>query len=254
MYIDTHAHLNMPDFADLPSVLKRAEEAGVDRIIDVAFDLDSARASLKLSSEYDSVFSAVGIHPHDSGSLSDPILDEIRKMASGKKVAAIGEIGLDYYRNLSPKESQISAFRAQVALAQEMDLPVIVHSRDSHDDVLRILHEENAGRLRGVMHCFSGDTRVAQLALDLGFYISFAGTLTFKKAKGLREAAGYVPVDSILIETDCPYLAPDPHRGEQNEPALIIHTAAMLAEVKGIELEEVARRTSANARALFRII
>jgi TatD DNase family protein len=241
----------MPEYMDLTEVLDRAREAGVSAIIDVGFDLPSSKASVRLSNSYSQIFSAVGIHPHDAQSVKESDIDELKKLALERKVVAIGEAGLDYYRNLSPKESQISLFKRHIALAQETSLPLIVHSRDAHDDTLRILHEENSGSLRGVMHCFSGDYRVAKLSLDLGFYISFAGPLTFKNASEIREVAKSVPIERILIETDCPYLSPDPFRGTRNEPSYIVRTAEKLAQVKGIPLDEMNLRIAQNVKELF---
>ena len=251
MLIDTHAHLNMDEYSDISEVLKRSEEAGVEAIIDVGFDIESSKDSLKLSNSHSKIYSAVGFHPHDSKALNDSSLKELIKLALGEKVVAIGETGLDYYRNLSPKDVQIKAFIAQISLAQELDLPIIVHARNSHDDILRILHEENRGSLKGVMHCFSGDERAARLSLDLGFYISFAGTLTFKKAQDLRDAAKFVPLDRILIETDCPYLAPEPYRGKRNEPSYLRFIAGVLAEVKSVDIKDLESNLKRNAKTLF---
>ena len=251
MYIDTHAHLNMPEYFDLAEVLKRASDAGVSTIIDVSFDMESARRSVKLSDSYYNIFSAVGVHPHDAEAFSEKDHDELMRLAAGGKVVAIGETGLDYYKNLSPKDAQIRVFRRHIELAQQLGLPLIVHSRDSHDDTLRTLHEENKGSLKGVMHCFSGGVNEAKLVLDLGFYISFAGPITFKNAEAARETAKYVPLDRILIETDCPYLSPVPFRGKRNEPSYVVHIASKLAEVKNVPEEEVSMRTNRNAEALF---
>jgi TatD DNase family protein len=251
MYIDTHAHLNMPEFTDLPKILDSAREAGLDAIINVAFDIESSRETVRLSKSEDTIFSAVGIHPHDAGGVSDSDFAELKKLSSHPKVVGIGETGLDFYRNLSSKEKQIESFRRHIRLAGEVGLPIIVHARRSYDEVLQVIHDENRGKLRGVMHCFSGDRHFAKLSLDLGFYISFAGTITFKKADELREVASFVPIESILIETDCPYLAPEPHRGKRNEPSYIINTARKIAEIRGMDVEEIAFRTSANAKELF---
>ncbi len=251
MYIDTHAHLNMPDYIDIEEVVSRAKDAGVRAIVNVGFDLPSSNAALDLSNKYDLMFSAPGVHPHDAASFGETELKALEKLASNPKVVAIGETGLDYYKNLSPKEAQIEAFRRHIGLAQKLDLPLIVHARESYEDVLRILHEENKGKLAGVMHCFSGDKRTAELTLDLGLYISFAGPITFKNAKDLREIAKFVPLDRILIETDCPYLAPDPFRGKRNEPSYIVHTAKKLSELKNIELEELSARIFENAKRAF---
>ena len=251
MYVDTHAHINMPDYVDLSEVLERAKEAKVEAIIDVGFDLESSKASVRLSRDQDFVFSSIGIHPHDADKVSDKDIDELKSLAASPKVVAVGEIGLDYYRNLSPKDAQISLFKKLLGLAQDLDLPVIIHSRDSHDEALRILHEANRGKLKGVMHCFSADVSVAKLVLDLGFYISFAGSITFKKANNLRDTAKFVPLDRLLIETDSPYLAPDPFRGKRSEPSYVVRVAQTIAQVRGLSAEEIGVATTQNAKKLF---
>jgi len=251
MFIDTHAHLNMPDYIDLNDVIERAKQAKIEAIINVGFDLDSSKASVKLSSDFDFIFSSVGIHPHDASSDNSAKIDELKKLAKNDKVVAIGETGLDYYKNLSPKDAQVDLFLKHIALAQDLSLPLIIHARRSYEDVLKILHEEGRGKLTGVMHCFSGDANIARLCLDLGFYISIAGPVTFKKADDLREIAKFVPIDRLLIETDCPYLAPDPNRGKRNEPSFMISTAKKIAEIRGLKLEDFALKTTENAKRLF---
>ena len=251
--IDTHAHLDHSQFAeDLDQVLQRAEAAGVSQILTVGCDLVSSRASIALARRYPQLYAAVGIHPHDAPQADAAGLAELRRLlADNPKVVAVGEIGLDYYRDRSPRPLQLQAFRDQLALAREVGLPVIVHDRDAHADVLQILQDSAAREVGGVLHCFSGDLEMAKAVLDLGFYLSFPGTITYPGNAAGREVVKGVPIESILIETDCPYLAPQNYRGRRNEPAYVRHTAAMIAEIKGLTQEDVARITTLNAWQLF---
>lgn len=251
--IDTHAHLDNGQFSqDLEQVLERAEAAGVSQILTVGCDLASSRASIELAQRYPQLYAAVGIHPHDAPQADAAGLAELRRLLTDNpKVVAVGEIGLDYYRDRSPRPVQAQAFRDQLALALEVGLPVIVHDRDAHNDVLQILKESGAREVGGVLHCFSGDLEMAKAVLDLGFYLSFPGTITYPSNAAGREVVKGVPIESILIETDCPYLAPQNYRGRRNEPAYVQHTAAMIAEIKGLALEDVARITTLNAWQLF---
>ncbi len=252
--IDTHAHLDSGQFRDdLNAVLQRASDQGVQHIITIGCDLQSSRTSCRLAKDNSRLSAAVGIHPHDASSLDDDVLEELRRLAAGPEVVAIGEIGLDYYRDRCPRDSQRRAFRRQLRLAAELGLPVIVHDRNAHEDVIAILREEDAGRIGGVMHCFSGDRRLARACLDLGFHLSFAGPVTYPKNEALREVVRMVPTERLLIETDCPYLSPQPFRGRRNEPAHVRLTAETIAEVKGLSLEDIARITSLNAHSLFGI-
>jgi len=251
MLIDTHAHLNMPDYTDLSEVLTRAEQADVKIIINVSFDLAASQKSLQLAQDIDNIYAAIGIHPHDAETVNDETLKFLKEKSSLPKVVAIGETGLDYYKNLSPKEAQKEAFRKQLALAQEVNLPVIVHSRDAHKDSFLILKEENKGNLRGVMHCYAAGLEYLQDFIDLGFYFSFGGPVTYPKANDLRETVKAVPLERLLLETDSPYLTPQAYRGKRNEPAYLKLTAEKIAEVKGISYEELAFQTTKNARALF---
>ncbi|KKM12878.1 hydrolase TatD [Clostridiales bacterium PH28_bin88] len=254
MLIDTHAHLNDKEFTrDLAEVLSRAAENGIDYIINVGYDLPASRRSVTLAEEHTSIFAAVGIHPHDAKQATGRTYDTLRDLARHEKVVAVGEMGLDYYRDLSPRPKQQEVFRAQIALARELGLPIIVHDRDAHGDTVAVLKEEKAGEVGGVLHCFSGSWEMARKCLDMGFYISLAGPVTYKNANRPAEIARLAPLDHLLIETDAPYLSPEPNRGKRNEPAYVRHVAQKISEVRKIPLEELAAATSANARRLFRL-
>ncbi len=251
MFTDTHAHLADPRLIeDLPAVIERAKAAGVQRIISVATTLDDARQTLELTRRYDGVFAAVGLHPGEVPNVSMCDMKQLALLASEPKVVAIGETGLDYYRGKENERTQKDLFWAQLELARQRDLPVVIHNRAADDDCLEILRQ---ARPRGVMHCFSGDEKFAFDCLEIGLLISFTGILTFKNAGPLRAVAGKVPLDKIMLETDAPYLAPVPYRGKRNEPALVPHIAAVLAEIKGVSVEEIARVTTKNAECLFRL-
>lgn len=251
--IDTHAHIDgrefQPDFDDM---LIRAAEAGLSRIITVGADLESSRACVKLAQQHDHIFSAVGIHPHDAVRVTEKCYDVVRELASGnRKVVAIGEIGLDFYRDRSPRDDQEKVFRRFIRLARELALPVIIHDRDAHDRVMAILREEKAAEVGGVLHCFSGDLRMARECVEMGFYLSIPGTVTYQSNEQLRDVVRGVKIERLLLETDCPYLSPVPHRGKRNEPAFMRITARKVAELKGLSLEDVGRITSLNAQRLF---
>jgi TatD DNase family protein len=250
MLVDTHAHLDMAELAgDLEGVLGRARDAGVSRIVTIGTDEASSRAAVSLAAGREPVFCAVGLHPHEASRWSAGLAAELLSLAASPKVVAWGEVGLDFYRMHSPRPAQERAFREQIGLAAQRGLPLIVHVRDAHEEALAILAQEGASR--GVFHCFSGNERLAERVLELGFYISLAGPLTFKNASKPVRVAERVPLGRLLVETDCPYLAPVPHRGRRNEPAYLVHTAARLAEIKGVEVAEVARATTRNAKNLF---
>ena len=258
---DTHAHLDFPRFKnDRERVIERAGAAGVKAIINVGASLASSQAAVALAEAYPQIYAAVGVHPHDAKTVTGETLEELRALALHPKVVAIGEIGLDFFRDLSPRDKQRQAFKQQLALAGEIRKPVIIHDRDAHSQIMAILrrwveggHQPSAisHKPTGVLHCFSGDLAMAQEAIELGFYISIAGPLTFKKARRLRELVRQLPLEKLLVETDCPYLTPHPHRGKRNEPAYVKFVAQEVARVKGLSLEEVARITSSNAQALF---
>jgi len=250
MLIDTHAHLDLAEFdRDRPAVLERAWANGVDYIINIGFDLASSRRSIALAAQQPRIFAAVGVHPHDAAKADNSTWAALPDLATAPKVMAVGEIGLDYYRDLSPRPVQQAAFRRQIRMARELNLPIIVHNRDAHADTLRILKDEKAGE--GVLHCFSGSWEIARECLELGFYISIAGPVTFTNAPKLQEVAQKVPLDRLLVETDCPYLAPVPHRGKRNESAYVRLVAEKIADLRGLPLAELAAATSANARRLF---
>ncbi|MEA3494332.1 MAG: TatD family hydrolase [Candidatus Margulisiibacteriota bacterium] len=255
MFIDTHTHLTFPEYKiDLPEVIERAKKVNIEAIINIALDEEAVKNSLKIAEEYPGyVFNAAGIHPHDSSTWTEAIHDRIRKLAEDKKIIAIGEIGLDYHYKLSPIETQKEVFRKFLQLSQELDLPAVIHSREASKDTMMIIHEENQGKLKGVLHCFSGDMDLAREALGIGLLVSFTGNITFPKAETIRNAAKEIPLDRIMIETDCPFLAPQAYRGKRNEPSYVIKVAEQIAEVKGISVEEAALKTTKNAKEFFAI-
>lgn len=254
---DTHCHLADRAFrADLDEALARARLAGVAGMVCVGYDLASSRAAAELAGREERVWAAVGIHPHDAARAGRGWVAELRKLARRDKVVAIGETGLDFYRDLSPRPAQKDVFRRHLELALELGLPVIVHDRDAHDETVEILREAHAGQSGGatppgVMHCFSGGPDHAQACLGLGFCLSFAGPLTYPKSDKVREIAAAAPADRLLVETDAPYLAPQAQRGHRNEPAFVAEVAAALAAVRGVSPKEAAALTTANARRLF---
>ena len=254
MLIDSHAHLQDEAFQkDLPQVLQRASEAGLEKIICIGYDYESSAEAVKLSRKYPQIYAVVGVHPHDAKTLKDETIADLHKLAREPKVVAIGEIGLDFYRNLSPRDVQEKAFIAQIKLAQELYKPIVIHDRDAHQEVFSIIKKEKAGRSEGVLHCYSGHLPLAIDLMKEGFYISFAGPLTYKNAKKTVEVAGKIPLDRILIETDCPYLSPEPLRGKRNEPANVSYVAAKLAAIRNKSPEEIAYLTARNAKQVFRI-
>ena len=253
MAIDTHAHLEMEAFDDdREAVLARAAEAGLTAIVTVGTTLPDCEKAVALTRLYKPVYAAVGIHPHEVKDIDAATYDALRVLAQQEKVVAIGEIGLDFFYDLSPREVQLRRFQEQLNLAEELDLPVIIHDREAHPEILEILRPRK-GRLRGVLHCFSGDWTMACECLDLGFHLSVAGPVTYRKADQLRAVAREMPLERLLIETDAPYLAPQPYRGKRNEPAYVVETARTLAEIRGIPVDELERQTTANARRLFSI-
>jgi len=254
MLIDTHAHLDMREYNDdRDEVLKRAREAGVEYIITIGTTVESSRDAVVLADKHDFIYAAVGIHPHEAKDILHPAYEVLRHLAKHKKVVAYGEIGLDYFHEHTQRSIQQRKFRDMLREARELKLPVIVHDRDAHEDTLRILTEEWDPAIGGVMHCFSGDVAFAQKVMDLGFHLSIAGPVTFPKAEALREVVKQLPIEQMLIETDSPYLAPQAFRGKRNEPAYVRQTAEMIAKVKGLSFDDVARITSFNAMQLFGI-
>lgn len=251
--IDSHCHLDMEPFdIDRDEVIKRAKENGVEYIINIGSDRVGNIKSLALSEKFPHIYSTIGIHPHDAKTLDDKLYNELKAWAKNPKVVAIGEIGLDYHYMHSAKDVQIAAFKKQIALARELSLPITVHSREAEDDTLDILNKDAKG-IPGILHCFSGDVNMAKKVIDMGFYISIAGPVTFKKAEGLREVAKMIPDENLLIETDAPYLSPVPMRGKRNEPAYVRYTAQAIADIRGVTLEDIARITTLNAKTLFKI-
>lgn len=251
---DTHAHLDDDDdYRDRDAMIDRARAAGVAYIVNVGFDLESSRRTIKLAEKYDLIYAAVGIHPHDAKKARTGYLKELEVMASHPRVVAMGEMGLDYYRDISPRPVQKKVFLEQLALAKKLNKPVIIHDRDAHGDIMDILRKEGLGPSGGVMHCYSGSWEMAKECLNMGFYISIAGPVTFPHAPKLKDVAARVPLDSLLLETDAPYLTPVPHRGKRNEPAYVFYTAEEVARLRGLKTEDLARACVDNGRKLFRI-
>lgn len=254
MLFDTHAHLEEKNFAiDLDQVLVRAKEQGVSLILNVGYNLKHARLSVDLARKYDFIYAAVGLHPHDAKDATDELWEEIYKLAAHPKVVAIGEMGLDYYRDHSPRQVQRRAFRHQIKIAKDLKMPIIIHDRDAHQDVLTIVKEEQASQVGGVFHAFSGSWEMAKEVLNLGFYIAIGGPVTFTNARKVLEVARKVPLDRLLLETDCPYLTPHPYRGKRNEPGYVKLVAEKIAELKNVPFEEVCRVTKENGQKLFQI-
>jgi TatD DNase family protein len=252
--VDSHAHLDDRAFAgERDEVVARALAAGVRSIVTVGADLPSSRRAVALSARYAGVFAVVGVHPHDASRLDEAALKELRELARRPKVVAIGETGLDFYRDLSPRPVQRTAFRSHLALARELGLPVVVHDRDAHDEVMAALRGwvRDYADARGVLHCFSGDEDMAAEATRLGFFISLAGPVTYANASRLHRLAAIIPLHRLLLETDCPYLTPEPLRGQRNEPANVRLVAERVAALRGMAPAELARATTANATALF---
>lgn len=254
MFFDTHAHLDDEHFAeDQELVIQRALDQQVSRIVNIGCSRKAAISTLEVIDRYDFIYGAVGLHPHDAKDMDEQFINDLRQWVQHPKVVAIGEIGLDYYYDLSPRDIQKEAFRQQIRLAIELDLPITIHDRDAHQDVFDILTEEKGWSTKGIYHCYSGSEAMAKEITKKGFYISFAGAVTFKNANKLRAVAQSVPLDRILIETDSPYLTPVPLRGKRNEPAYVIETAKVIAELRGLTLEEVAKLTWDNGHRAYRI-
>jgi len=250
---DSHCHLDLPEFdRDREKVIQRAADNGLGLMITIGIDAVTSARAIGLAEKYDSIWATVGWHPHEAEALTQAGLDKLKDLADHPRVVGFGEIGLDFYRNLSAARVQEDRFDDLIHLGLELGLPLIIHDRDAHEKVFEHLKSAGAERNGGVIHCFSGDYALARRFLDLGFYISITGAVTFRKADVLREVAAKTPLDRLLVETDAPFLAPVPHRGRRNEPALVRYTAAEVARLKNISFEETAEITSANARRLFR--
>ena len=252
---DTHAHLHFPDLVeDLDGVLERARAAGVTGMVTIGTDRETNPAAVALAERLDAVYATVGIHPHDAAEATPADFEAMERLARGSaKVVALGEMGLDFFRNLSPPDVQAAVFRRQLDMARRLGRPVVIHCRDAHPEALAILADERVGEVGGVMHCFSADVTVAGRCLDLGLYVSLAGPVTYKNARALPEVARFVPADRLVLETDCPFLPPHPHRGQRNEPAWVAITAAHVAALRGVTLETLGPMVTENARRLFRI-
>ncbi len=251
MLIDSHAHLDMDDFdGDRDLVINRARSGGVSRIITIGTDLASSRKGIEIAEKYDFIYATVGYHPHNAKKADVKDLEQLTALASEVKVVAWGEIGLDFFRRHSPPEMQVKAFERQLDMAFEQNLPVIIHDRDAHLDLLRILKSRKRQH-RGVIHCFSGNYDLAMALIEMGFYISFPGTVTYKNAIDTQAAASRIPIERLLVETDCPYLTPVPFRGKRNEPLYVKHTAEKIAQLRRLDFEQLAEVTSANTVRLF---
>ncbi|QQE79390.1 TatD family hydrolase [Alicyclobacillus sp. SO9] len=253
MLFDSHCHLFDEQFQeDLDAVMKRAADAGVTRFVVPAVDAKSASMAIRLAERFDGVYAAAGLHPESLEDIKEEEFQRIEELTQEEKVVAVGEIGLDYHWDVAPRDVQMDVFRRQLRLAKKVNLPVIIHNREATDDTVRILEEEASdGRLRGVMHCFTGSIETARRCMNFGFYISFGGPVTFKNAKNVQATAAQVPLDRLLVETDSPYLSPHPHRGKRNEPAQVRLVAEKLAELHGVSLEDLSNTTAANAAQLF---
>jgi TatD DNase family protein len=257
MFVDSHAHIDGPEFdADRNDVIQRAQEAGVSAILNVGTGDPHSGAferAIQLGKSHKAIYTAIGTHPHDARLYDDAAEQKTRSLiASGERVVAWGEIGLDFHYDNSPRDVQVDVFKRQLRAARDLNLPVIIHTREAETETIEILESDYGGApRRGVFHCFSGSEALAKRALEIGFMISFSGIVTFKKADELRDVARQVPLDRLLIETDCPYLTPVPHRGKRNEPAYVVEVARCLAGLHGLEIEELARVTTENFMRFF---
>ena len=254
--IDSHAHIQGPEYSsDIAAVLQRAKETGVERIIVVggAGDIGSNAAAVALAESQPGLYATVGMHPHDAKDVGEEAIEKLEKLTANSTVIAVGETGLDFYYNHSSHDVQRRVFARFITMARKTRLPIVVHERDAHEDVAELLRREGGGEVRGVIHCFTGDYHAARTYLDLGFYLSFTGIITFKNAEPLRDVVRKVPLERMFVETDSPYLTPVPFRGKRNEPAYVRFVADTVANVKGLSLQEVVRVTTNNVRELFRI-
>ena len=254
MLIDSHCHLEMPDFQrDLEQVLQRAKDAGVGYIFTIGTEEKDWRKAVEIAEAQASVYAILGIHPHNAKEIGDQTYATLRALCTHRKVKACGEMGLDFFRNFSPRDVQLRRFREQINLAKEMGLPIVVHDREAHRETLEVLKSEDAATCGGIVHCFSGDYEMARKCIDLGFYISLPGSLTYRNADRFREIVKRLPLGSLLIETDAPFLTPVPLRGRRNEPSYVRYTAEKLAEIKKVSFEKIAEMTTANASRIYRL-
>ncbi|MBS5788789.1 MAG: TatD family hydrolase [Clostridioides difficile] len=255
MLFDSHAHLNDERFdEDRDELINSLKEKSVDLVVNPGADIETSKSAVELSKKYDFIYAAVGVHPHDVSDLDDTAIDTLRNLAiENNKVVAIGEIGLDYYYDYSPRDSQKEWFKKQILLANELKLPIIIHDRDAHADTFDIIKEYKSDEIGCVLHCYSGSVELAREYIKLGCYISIPGTVTFKNSRKVREVAREIPLDRLFIETDSPYMAPEPHRGKRNDPSLVAFVADKIAQEKGISYEEVCDKTKENAKKFFKI-
>jgi TatD DNase family protein len=254
MLIDSHAHLEMPEFKkDLEGVIRRAMESGVEYIFTVGTEKKDWRRALEIANSHPSIYVILGIHPHNAKEIDDQTYPLLKDLCKNKKVKAYGEIGLDFFRNLSPRDIQLKGFREQIGLAKELGLPIVVHDREAHQETLETLKSEKAEECGGIIHCFSGDYEMAKVCIDMGFYISIPGSITFKNAESFREIVKRIPLESLLVETDAPFLTPEPFRGKRNEPSFVRYTAQKVAEIKKISFDKVAEATTENALRVYRL-
>ena len=252
MLFDTHAHLNDPAFdEDRESLILGLPEKGVEFVLNAGCCLESSKDCIALAEKYPFIYASVGSHPDSADEVNEEVIEQYRQMAQHPKVKAIGEIGADYYYETIPREIQLKAFRMQMELAKELDMPVIVHERNAHDDGMKVVKEFKG--VTGVFHCYSGSAEMARQLVDMGWYIGFTGVLTFKNARKAVETAERIPLDRIVLETDCPFMAPEPFRGRRNDPGYLFRMAERLAEIRGISVEEVHAVTTENAKKLYRI-
>lgn len=255
MLIDSHAHLDDKRFdSDRDMLIKNLKDNGLDLVINIGADLQTSIASVSLAEKYENIYAAIGVHPHSAKEMDNSTIEILKSFAKREKVVAIGEIGLDFHYDNSPRDVQRKWFKEQLKLAKEVDLPVVIHTREASQETFDILKEAQDGKLRGVLHCYSGSVEMALEYIKLGFYISLGGPVTFNNAKVSREVAKAVPLDKLLIETDCPYLTPVPYRGKRNEPIFVKYVAETIAEIRGISLEELGEATNRNTKELFNIL
>ncbi|HBI03145.1 MAG TPA: hydrolase TatD [Paenibacillaceae bacterium] len=255
MLFDTHAHLDDEKYVeDQEETIDRARKNGVSYICNIGYNRETIESTLELARRYDFIYAAIGWHPQEAIHMKDADIQWMEELARNeKKVVAIGEIGLDYYWDTSPKEVQLEVFRQQICMAKRLQLPIIIHDREAHQDILTILREEKAEEVGGIMHCFSGSVEMAKECMDLNFYISLAGPVTFKNAHKPKEVAKAVPLDRLLVETDCPYLTPHPFRGKRNESGYVRYIAEEVASLKEVSFEKLAEITTKNAKRVFQL-
>jgi len=252
--IDSHAHLDDGRFDnDRTEIINKLKDNGIELFLNPGADLETSKKAVKLADEYSFIYAAVGCHPHDSKYMNDDTMNVFRELSKNENVIGIGEIGLDYYYDNSDRETQKIWFREQIRLANELDMPYIVHDRDAHEDLFKIMKEEAKSNMRGVLHCYSGSVEMAKEFIKLGFYISLAGPVTFKKAKTPKMVAKEIPLDKLLIETDSPYLTPEPYRGKRNEPKFVRHVAEEIANIRNVSLDVIIESTNQNFKRLFRL-